>query len=91
MITEILQSLKELGSTSSEIADNLLKQDCKGERGAAGMCPIANFIRRKHDVDPRVTHYYCILGEDPREIPLPETIGVFVRNFDKMLFPQLIK
>lgn len=74
------------------VAEFLLAQGCKGYRWSNVQCPVTAYIAKRTgyaSANYVATHQtlHFVFWEDPNRypqeiIPLPETVGRFLRNFD---------
>jgi hypothetical protein len=89
---DLINDLDALGSTPTEVAENLLRLDCKGRKYRSRSCPVANYLKLKgysypsviDETDPTI---YVDLEKYPICPTAP--VATFIRAFDRGLYPDL--
>lgn len=85
-ITEALAALR--GKDPDEIAEFLLAQGHKGEKGSTRRCPMARYLTA-HDGVVRVDGMSAT-SEDGSGVWLEDDVRRFVRRFDNGAYPELV-
>jgi hypothetical protein len=94
---DVLAALNALGTTPIEVAQSLHLAGFKGNRRAAGRCPLANFLKdaftpQGASVFSHATLYFGpwgILSEEVVAVVTPPAAREFIALFDNGKFPSL--
>jgi hypothetical protein len=89
---DLINDLDALGSTPTEVAENLLQLGCTGRKNSSCSCPVANYLKLKgyshpsvfDETDPTI---YIDLEKYPLCLTAP--VATFIRAFDRGLYPDL--
>lgn len=89
---DLINDLDALGSTPTEVAENLLRLGCKGRKKSSCNCPVANYLKLKGYSNPWVDDVMIYISEEEHDESLspPTPIYTFIKDFDRDLYPDLI-
>lgn len=89
----VLRLLEALGSTPDEVAENLAAGGYVGYPEKATICPVANYLdrngAREVSVAGGVASYRGRGQFVAQEVPLPDPVRTFARQFDLGRYPTL--
>lgn len=90
------QWMLALGKLEAEdIRKLLVATNSKGFKRSALCCPISNFLEKVlHCSFTTGTSSVSAMahgGDDWSGVPIPDSVSVFIHNFDDNLYPELIK
>lgn len=93
----LFDALARLGTNADEVADRLCDAGIRGVRGKAGGCPIARYAEHVlHDsslayigLTRAALYVQKPLGSDEVFVDLPVPIQIFVRRFDRGMYPLM--
>jgi hypothetical protein len=89
----LLEELAVLGSTRGQIAKFLQAQGVQGKIGISDQCPVANYLKRKHN--KASVGSMVLTWEAPSDldecVSTPASIKDFINAFDAGQYPELIE
>ncbi len=81
--------LSQLGSTKEAVAETLDRRGIRGEPKSYLDCPIAHAIERRWPKDVLIVRQDTISTGECANIMLPRPVRLFIKAFDRGLFPHL--
>lgn len=91
MITKerAIELLNSMGNTADEVAAFLKEKGIKGNRAAAGSCPVAVYMRSQGgDATAAVFGRY---GNQEYSVHVPDPVYAFIVAFDSGVYPELVE
>lgn len=88
----LLARIKGLNSieSSEEVAEFLIKENCKGTPDDGESCPLANYLSRGLDIQ-EVEVFGDTAVVDGVSYSLSEILNFFMEDFDSGAFPELVQ